>query len=383
MGSGATPRLKGMNGSTWLWTVLVVAVVLLGAAMVVRTVRANNAKLFSAQATPERARRAADRLTEEQHRAVHRHLATGAVLAAAQEIARATGSGVRESMLDAYALAQHPQVWRAPEAGSGEGPAGQGPADRGQTGQGPDAARGAEAGRDPLRNGHESGAGQDRHESRERREDRERQDGNGPEASMDQHAAGEHPDDDRDETAATSGASDRPGPEEALQEAVASEGEEWVVPAGWEETYGGDHAGERHMEFTHHDGTELRRFSTQDLPDAERDQLMSQLRDGDLASAAKIISEAVGLGQAEVENALRANHESGHDQVDGIAVRFDRGDGTSVDFSTEDLPGPEKEAFVAALRSGDLVSAAQVVARHTGISPEQALGLLEAFRRES
>ena len=351
MGSGATPRLKGMNGSTWLWTVLVVAVVLLGAAMVVRTVRANNAKLFSAQATPERARRSADRLTEEQHRAVHRHLATGAVLAAAQEIARATGSGVRESMLDAYALAQHPQVWRAPEAGSGQASA--------------------------------QGAGQDRQESRERRESRERQDGNGPEASMDQHAAGEHPEDDRDETAATGGASDRPGPEEALQEAVASEGEEWVVPAGWEETYGGDHAGERHMEFTHHDGTELRRFSTQDLPDAERDQLMSQLRDGDLASAAKIISEAVGLGQAEVENALRANHESGHDQVDGIAVRFDRGDGTSVDFSTEDLPGPEKEAFVAALRSGDLVSAAQVVARHTGISPEQALGLLEAFRRES
>lgn len=319
-----------MGSSTWLWSILVVVIVIVGGTLVVRTVRANNAKLFASESTPERARAASSRLTEEQHRAVHRQLATGAVIGAAQEIARATGRGARDSLLDAHAMSRFPQEWVDPT--DGENP------------------EVADAGRS--------------------------------DAAAEDSSTGPSPDEARmvggfDGLDAMVG----PGRDDPSPSSAAAPDDEWVVPEGWEDAYGGDSAGERHMEFTHHDGSELRRFSTQDLPDAERDQLMSQLRDGDMAAAARTIAAQVGLEPEEVENALRANHDSGHDRVDGIAVRFDRGDGTSVDFSTEDLEQSERELFVSALRAGDLVSAAQVVSRHTGISPEQALGLLQAFRR--
>ena len=327
--TASAPRLFGMD--VWIWVIVGFVVAAVGAAVWLKRFGAKSAEAFSTGVTPERARAASDRLSAEQHKTVHRHLATDNLLAAAQEIHRATKQSSRDSLLDAQSLRRHPQIWRAPAAEP--------------------STEGLEAGtRDADDRGAEAAT---------------------PEPVPSATAAPDSP-----------AALDAPGAPAVASESSPSNEAEWTIPEDWTQEYGGEAGqGERHMEFTHHDGTELRRFSTQDLPDAERDQLMSQLRDGDMSSAAKLIADKVGIDEDEVANALRANHESGNDRLEGIAVRFDRGDGTPIEFSTQDLPEDEREAFVDAMRAGDLIAAAQVVSRHTGLSPEQALGLLTTFRR--
>lgn len=357
--------------NTWLWLVGGLVIALVGASTVLRRVRLNNAQLFAKEATTERAAEASARLSEPQHRLVNSHLAVGNLLAAAQEIRNATGQPARAALLDAQAMRLHPQPWKP--AGLWDEPH----------------ATGAQA--DPLPGSELSPSGEPGSNSRTGAaadpvggpspEDASSVTDHRP-AAHHQPAEGALP---AEDTLPARGARSAEEAQAAQVPAAGSDAEaeqDWTIPDSWETVYGGDAGrGERHMEFTHHDGEELYRFSTQDLPDSERDQLMSQLRDGDMGSAADLIASRVGLDRDEVENALRSNHESGNDRLDGIAVRFDRGDGTTVEFSTQDLPEEERRSFVEALKTGDLVTAAQVVSRHTGISEEQALSLLHAFRR--
>ncbi|MGO3152397.1 MAG: hypothetical protein ACTIJJ_07225 [Galactobacter sp.] len=328
----------------WLWMLLGLAIAVIGAGAVLRKVRANNAKVFQAEVTPERAATAAAKLSAEEHRSVYRFLATDNLLGAAQAVRQATRQSARDCLLDVQALARFPQVSGGAQAAGEQGeqeaaPSGVDDA----TDASPVQAASAPSG--PS-------------------EDEPTQSVSADEARLVGDNGFQPADPDADEASVP----------------TASE-EDWVIPDDWETTYGGDFGGgERHMEFTHHDGEQLRRFSTQDLPDAERDQIMSQLRDGEVAEAARLISEKVGLGQEEVEMALRANHDSGRDKVDGVAVRFNREDGETVEFSTQDLSEPERVQFIAALRMGDLATASELVAQHTGLSQEQALGMLKAFR---
>jgi hypothetical protein len=320
----------------WFWLLLGLVIAAIGAAAALRRVRANNAKLFQAEVTPERAQEAAARLDADQHRTVYRFLATDNMLGAAQAIRQATRQSPKDCLLDVQALAKYPQV--GPGASRGQAPA----------------PSGSAGSKDEAPQARTAGAAS---------------------AESPQDAEERTPRADADEVRLVGGHGFEPQEEAQVPE------EDWVIPEDWETTYGGDFGGgERHMEFTHHDGEQLRRFSTQDLPDAERDQLMSQLRDGAVTEAARLISEKVGLRQEDVEMALRANHETGQDKVDGIAVRFNRDDGETVEFSTQDLSASERSEFITALRSGDLDAASKLVAQHTGLSEEQALGMLKAFR---
>ncbi|RKW69844.1 hypothetical protein [Galactobacter caseinivorans] len=393
--------------NTWLWLVGGLVIALVGASAVLRRVRTNNAQLFSQEATAERAAQASARLSEPKHRLVNSYLAMGNLLAAAQEIRNATGQNARGALLDAQAMRLHPQPWKpeglfedvAPpvngQGAEGQGKEGQGTDGRGATGQDESTPSGAETAdpgtRTPKPEGEHTASGTPRGTGADPSPGPK----NSPQsASTPAVASASTPAETRasdahseatyahDSDHSAADADGQPSPDGPPAEPWARNDPEWTIPDSWGEVYGGDAGrGERHMEFTHHDGEDLHRFSTQDLPDSERDQLMSQLRDGDMASAADLIANRVGLDRDEVETALRSNHESGNDRMDGIAVRFDRGDGTAVEFSTQELPEGERQAFVEALKSGDLVSAAQVVSRHTGISQEQALSLLHAFRR--
>lgn len=316
---------------SWVWMVLGLLVAVGGASFWLKRFRAANGQAFAAEVTPERAQAAAARLSEPQHRAVYRYLASDQLLAAAQAVKAATGASARDSLLDAQALRAFPQVWTAPATGA---------------------------------------------------------DTAGISESSAVHAAEAAPD---LEQAAQASSSVEPDQEAVLpdldaadqlpsSDPAASEASDWVIPTEWEDAYGGEHPGELHMELTHHDGDELKRFSTQDLSGAERDQFMSQLRDEDFAGAGELIAGRLGMDAEAVEAALRANHESGKDKPQGISLRFDLGDGNAVNFSTQDLPEDERADFLGALEVSDLVTAAQIISRHTGISPEQALGMLETFR---
>jgi hypothetical protein len=328
-------RLEGMD-NFWFWLLLGLVIAAFGAVAALRRVRTNNAKLFQAEVTPERAKIAAGKLSSEEHRNVYRFLATDNVLGAAQAIRNATKQSAKDCLIDVQSLAKYPQT--SPGAARAQEAAPSDIADRSK-----------EAPKAPT--------------------------ANGKSAASPQEADEPTPGVSADEARLVGGHGYEPKEETRMSD------EDWVIPEDWETTYGGDFGGgERHMEFTHHDGDELRRFSTQDLPDAERDQLMSQLRDGDVTEAARLISEKVGLRQEDVEMALRANHDSGQDKVDGIAVRFNREDGEPVEFSTQDLSETERFEFITALRSGDLDAASKLVAQHTGLSEEQALGMLKAFR---
>lgn len=327
----------------WLWLVLGLVVAVGGASFWLRGLRRRNAQSFSAALTPERAQAASARLSETQHREVYRFLAADNVLSAAQAIKLATGAGVRESLLDAQALRSFPQVWVAPaaaaSAASEQEPSGPAASDTPQPAAGEPDAGTLAAPSGPAAQASE------------------------PEASASPEAAALEA---QTSAAETSGDGTETG--------------EWVIPDHWADEYGGENTSELNMELTRLDGDELRRFSTLELPAAERDQFMSQLRDGEFSEAAGLIAERMGADAASVEEALRANLEAGPERVQGISLRFDLGNGQQVDFSTQALPEDERESFFSALRAGDLVAAAQLVSRHTGISPEQALGMLESFR---
>lgn len=352
-----------------LWLLLGLAIALIGAWATLRRVRSNNAKLFQAELTPERSAAAAAKLDAEQHRAVYRYLAMDNLLGAAQTIRNATRQSPRDCLLDAQALARFPQV---PGASSAQGQGGH-PRAANDVVEGSFADESAPSAASPAQTA--SAADADTEDApdlpdlpAQAPDDGAREPGGDDNVSADEARL----------VGGNGFDADAAGDAEFLG---SLDDADWVIPEEWEEAYGGElGSSERHMEFTHHDGDQLRRFSTQDLPDAERDQLMSQLRDGDMRQAAELISEKVGLDADEVEMALRANHESGQDKVDGIAVRFNREDGEPVEFSTQDLPVDERDEFITALRAGDLATASQVVSRHTGLSQEQALGMLKAFR---
>jgi hypothetical protein len=330
----------------WLWLVLGLAVAVGGSAIWLRGLRRRNAESFSLAVTPERAQAASARLTETQHREVYRFLASDNVLAAAQAIKQATGAGVRDSLVDAQALRSFPQVWAAPTTEAADAAA---------------AKLGSLNSADPA------------------------------DPAATEPAVAEDAADVSLPSAPEAAEQGQPTPADAVapvpggsaqdsHEAAAPEANDWVIPEHWADEYGGESTSELNMELTRLDGDELRRFSTLELPAAERDQFMSRLRDGDYAEAAGLIAERMGADAASVEEALRANLEAGPERVQGISLRFDLGNGQQVDFSTQLLPEEEREAFFSALRAGDLVAAAQIVSRHTGISPEQALGMLESFR---
>lgn len=370
--------------SFWFWLITGLVVAVLGVGVVLRRVRANNASLFASETTPERAAAASARLSEPAHRLVYQALAKDDLLRAAQEIRVATGQGARDALLDAQSLRRFPQQWKNANEGTAGNPEPHSlpSSSEGATEPAQDIAPESDRpGRDPERpldaTTEPGEVGEDGGRPGLSISGRVSASG-GPEASAHPTVSEEPADPGADQVAGQAAGQTA---EQGTGAAGADESD-WVIPDSWSSDYGSDSGiGERHMEMNYSDGTEHRRFSTHDLPDAERDQLMSQLRDGDMASAAKIIAEKAGLDAEQVEQALLENHRPGSDRLEDISVRLDRGDGTQVEFSSAQLPAQERAEFVSALRAGDLVSAAQVVSRHTGLSPEQALGLLSTIRR--
>ncbi|RZU60539.1 hypothetical protein [Zhihengliuella halotolerans] len=95
---------------TLLWVLLPILVLTLGYWWITN-LRRRNAHQVAAAVTPESARAAAGRLTEEQHRAVYRNLAAGNFLAAVQEYRNATGTrSFKECIVAVRSLETHPQV---------------------------------------------------------------------------------------------------------------------------------------------------------------------------------------------------------------------------------------------------------------------------------
>lgn len=336
---------------------------------------------FAEVATPERASEAAARLSEGEHQEVYRLLAMDKLVWAAQIIKQATGRSSREALLDAQAMLNHPQIVGG-NRGTQAGGASPGALGGGAASQ-PGTPRSSAPGETPVDPGYaQRGSWEPPRESEiPRTFDAEhlsprRDKAEEPEADFDatvMRRPGEPFD---------TGAQPVVPPWGVPTEAPAVQGNDdpWAIPSDWGDKYA-QTTGERHIEFSHHDGETMHRFTTEDLPDALRDQLMSQLRDGDTESVAKIIAARMGVDPAAIEDTLRNSPPTADPNATGLIVRLHRGDGTHVEFSTNELEEDERREFSEALTGGDLVTAAQIVSRHTGVSPEQALEMIEAFRR--
>lgn len=105
--------------------VLILLAVIAGVALAVRAIGRRKATRVPepaqpAATSPELARAAAAKLSEEEHRRLYALIAQGQAMAAIKLYYEATGDGLRASRDAVGALAAHPQPYRSPEAAAPE-----------------------------------------------------------------------------------------------------------------------------------------------------------------------------------------------------------------------------------------------------------------------
>lgn len=276
-------------------------------------------KNLQANTTPERAREVSELLDVETHKAVYARIAQNDLMGAAQLIKSATDRSNMDCITDVVALQQYPQVksqaaFREVETPEFETPELDTP---------------------------ERGASEA--------------------SSAEPHA------DVQDSTAS--------GPVDSSDLDVPSD-QDWAIPEDWAVRYGDEAAAsERHMNFTHNDGEREHSFSTQDIPAAERDQLMAKLRDRRFDEASEIIGRHIDLDQGIIRRALEANMAAG--SGNGVTLQVNVGDGRTVTFSTDRLSETERGIFMTAMHMEDVDAAVDIFMRHTGVDEEHAREVLQ------
>lgn len=276
-------------------------------------------KNLQANTTPERAREVSELLDVETHKAVYARIAQNDLMGAAQLIKSATDRSNMDCITDVVALRQYPQVksqaaFREVETPEFETPELETP----------------------------------EHEASEA-------------SSAEPHA------DVQDSIAS--------GPVDSSDLDVPSD-QDWAIPEDWAVRYGDEAAAsERHMNFTHNDGEREHAFSTQDIPAAERDQLMAKLRDRRFDEASEIIGRHIDLDQGIIRRALEANMAAG--SGNGVTLQVNVGDGRTVTFSTDRLSETERGIFMTAMHMEDVDAAVDIFMRHTGVDEEHAREVLQ------
>lgn len=276
-------------------------------------------KNLQANTTPERAREVSELLDVETHKAVYARIAQNDLMGAAQLIRSATDRSNMDCITDVVALQQYPQVksqaaFREVETPEFETPELDTP----------------------------------EHEASEA-------------SSAEPHA------DVQDSIAS--------GPVDSSDLDVPSD-QGWAIPEDWAVRYGDEAAAsERHMNFTHNDGEREHSFSTQDIPAAERDQLMAKLRDRRFDEASEIIGRHIDLDQGIIRRALEVNLAAG--SGNGVTLQVNVGDGRTVTFSTDRLSETERGIFMTAMHMEDVDAAVDIFMRHTGVDEEHAREVLQ------
>lgn len=276
-------------------------------------------KNLQANTTPERAREVSELLDVETHKAVYARIAQNDLMGAAQLIRSATDRSNMDCITDVVALQQYPQVksqaaFREVETPEFETPELDTP----------------------------------EHEASEA-------------SSAEPHA------DVQDSIAS--------GPVDSSDLDVPSD-QDWAIPEDWAVRYGDEAAAsERHMNFTHNDGEREHSFSTQDIPAAERDQLMAKLRDRRFDEASEIIGRHIDLDQGIIRRALEVNLAAG--SGNGVTLQVNVGDGRTVTFSTDRLSETERGIFMTAMHMEDVDAAVDIFMRHTGVDEEHAREVLQ------
>lgn len=276
-------------------------------------------KNLQANTTPERAREVSELLDVETHKAVYARIAQNDLVGAAQLIKSATDRSNMDCITDVVALQQYPQVksqaaFREVETPEFETPELDTP----------------------------------EHEAFEA-------------SSAEPHA------DVQDSIAS--------GPVDSSDLDVPSD-QDWAIPEDWAVRYGDEAAAsERHMNFTHNDGEREHSFSTQDIPAAERDQLMAKLRDRRFDEASEIIGRHIDLDQGIIRRALEVNLAAG--SGNGVTLQVNVGDGRTVTFSTDRLSETERGIFMTAMHMEDVDAAVDIFMRHTGVDEEHAREVLQ------
>lgn len=276
-------------------------------------------KNLQANTTPERAREVSELLDVETHKAVYARIAQNDLMGAAQLIKSATDRSNMDCITDVVALQQYPQV-------------------KSQA-----AFREVETPEFEM-----------------------------PELETPEHEASEassaEPHTDVQDSIAS-------GPVDSSDLDVPSD-QDWAIPEDWAVRYGDEAAAsERHMNFTHNDGEREHSFSTQDIPAAERDQLMAKLRDRRFDEASEIIGRLIDLDQGIIRRALEANMAAG--SGNGVTLQVNVGDGRTVTFSTDSLSETERGIFMTAMHMEDVDAAVDIFMRHTGVDEEHAREVLQ------
>lgn len=293
--------------------VLGVVVAVVAIVMGLRSAGKRARKKLHANTTPERAREVAELLDVETHKAVYARIAQNDLMGAAQLIKSATDRSNMDCITDVVALQQYPQVKSQAAFREVETP--------------------------------EFDASQ--------RDEAQEADVLGPAASEASPAE----------------------PRDSAELDVPAD-QDWAIPEDWAVRYGDEAAAsERHMNFTHNDGEREHSFSTQDIPAAERDQLMAKLRDRRFEEAAEIIGRHIDLDQGIIRRALEANMAAG--SGNGVTLQVNVGDGRTVTFSTDRLSETERGIFMTAMHMEDVDAAVDIFMRHTGVDEEHAREVLQ------
>lgn len=426
---------------TLLWVLVPLLIVGIGWWALARARRRNSAQV-SAAVGPETARDAASLLSAEAHRAVYRNLAQGNIMGAVQEYRKATGQGLKQSIIAVRSLEAHPQVHRGPEgtipsADPGLGAPGTGsthqrthlpgggmdpldpratPPSSDVTGTGASAAEPGTAGpAAPAGAGkrgmarHVGGGNDDAGSGQANRADGDRQHPAG---------AGGHEDADAEAPETEAAQEDAPGvgrgtggtgSDGAGQERAAKPGAEaedslawaagaadgesgdtadaFTIPDDWADQFGSG-ASRKTSTFrisAEKDG-EIREFGTDELPPAEYDQFQSLLRDKDFDGAAALLAHFSGLDRDSIRQLLETAPVDGPSgaMVDNISDFSFEGDGPDghVQFSASDLPEEDRHRFLELVGEGRIADAAQIVHRHTGLPADMVEQLLTAFGKK-
>ena len=299
--------------------VLGVVVAVVAIVMGLRSAGKRARKKLHANTTPERAREVAELLDVETHKAVYARIAQNDLMGAAQLIKSATDRSNMDCITDVVALQKYPQV-----------------------------------------------------KSQAAFREIETPEFETPELETPEHEASEASPaepyaDVQDSTAS--------GPVDSSDLDVPSD-QDWAIPEDWAVRYGDEAAAsERHMNFTHNDGEREHSFSTQDIPAAERDQLMAKLRDRRFDEASEIIGRHIDLDQGIIRRALEANMAAG--SGNGVTLQVNVGDGRTVTFSTDRLSETERGIFMTAMHMEDVDAAVDIFMRHTGVDEEHAREVLQ------
>lgn len=271
-------------------------------------------KNLQANTTPERAREVSELLDVETHKAVYARIAQNDLMGAAQLIKSATDRSNMDCITDVVALQKYPQV-----------------------------------------------------KSQAAFREIETPEFETPEHEASEASPAEPYADVQDSTAS--------GPVDSSDLDVPSD-QDWAIPEDWAVRYGDEAAAsERHMNFTHNDGEREHSFSTQDIPAAERDQLMAKLRDRRFDEASEIIGRHIDLDQGIIRRALEANMAAG--SGNGVTLQVNVGDGRTVTFSTDRLSETERGIFMTAMHMEDVDAAVDIFMRHTGVDEEHAREVLQ------